>query len=87
MSGWNTKEQRREYYQKNREKILQYDRDWRARQKGYVDYADMVEQRKKKQSILNPFREINQRPPWEIVGWTAGRYRRWLKKLQTINEF
>lgn len=28
------------------------------------------------------FKSKNQRPPWEIVGWTQKQYRRWLKRLE-----
>lgn len=46
-------------------------------------------QRKQKpepMDIVAHYKAKNQRPPWEIVGWTRQQYHRWLKRLEAQYE-
>jgi len=88
-----------------KEKFIAYQRDRRAKAKGYKSHADFLanapeHERKRWETYSNIhkglkhkpkpdpmdsvafFKSKNQRPPWEIVGWTQKQYRRWLKRLE-----
>lgn len=100
-----TPEQRTE----RKEKFIAYQRDRRAKAKGYKSHADFLanapeHERKRWETystihqglkhkpkpdpmdIVAHYKAKNQRPPWEIVGWTRQQYHRWLKRLEAQYE-
>lgn len=51
--------------------------------------SDRETKRKQKAEPMDTvahYKTKNQRPPWEIVGWTRQQYHRWLKRLEAQYE-
>lgn len=83
---WNNGRMRTEAQIQN---ILRIKREYARRQKmireGKMTKADYEKQKEQKRLEQKHEREMRKpgymRKPWEIVGWTQDKYRRWLKRL------